>query len=151
MSEGSGAENRRRFHLDVLHKAEIQLAQALRFLLESSGGRDAAIRLNDAFDIALQQEREAVQEQIEETGRPWKRIHAPASVYHSRPLFRLDVQTTKKRARRTGSGLWYVYYAIDDADKDGKPDTLTVHALEHSTAEPFAINTGQFDLPDDEL
>jgi hypothetical protein len=46
--------------------------------------------------------------------------------------------------------LWYVYYTIDDTDGDGNPDVITVYSIEHSTAQPFAINTGQFDADAEE-
>ena len=132
------------------HLAEIQVARILQYLSASPDGTDAAIRFNTAFDEALDEECRIVAEQVTDTGKPWKRIHEPASVYRARPLFRLSVQTAKKRARRSSIGLWYAYYSIDDANRDGKPNRITVKEVHHSGSEPFAINTGQFDLPDDE-
>ncbi len=138
-------ENDLSLHWELEHTAELDVAKILRYLSASWGGDEAAHRFSDALDQALAQECMAVAEQITQTGVPSKRIHEQVSVYRSRPTFRLDVQTTKKRARRSGAGLWYVYYSIVDADADGVPDTLLVYAVEHSTAQPFAINTGQFD------
>ncbi|MBC8142228.1 MAG: hypothetical protein H7Y38_12390 [Armatimonadetes bacterium] len=149
----SAAENNEEvvspFSYTTTQRADFCLADALRFLCGSPGGEESAARFNDRFDEELDALCQTVAEEIAETGRYHKRIDVPASAYHSRPTYRLDVQTVKKRARRSGSGLWYVYYTIDDADKDGKPDTITVISIYGSRSQPLAINTGQFDLPDD--
>ena len=139
------AESNVSLHWELEHTAELDVARILRYLSASWGGDEAAHRFSDALDEALSQECVAVAEQITQTGTPLKQIHEQVSVYRSRPTFRLDVRTTKRRARRRGAGLWYVYYSIVDANGDGNPDTLLVYAVEHSTAQPFAINTGQFD------
>lgn len=131
-------------------KAEFDIADAVQYLLRFPGGEELAARFSEVLDAAITEEGSAVAAQIVANGRPDKRIDVAASAYNSRPTFRLDVQTARRRARCSGSGLWFVFYTLDNPDGDNKPGTLTVHAVHHSRAEPFAINTGQFDLPDDD-
>lgn len=125
--------------------ADFRIAEALSFLGSSPGGIEAMERFNDQFEESMNQLCHAVAEEVAESGRYNKRVDIPASAYHARPTYRLDLQTTKKRTRRSGTGLWYVYYTIVDTDNDGKPDRINVVSVEHSSAQPYAINTGQFD------
>ena len=136
------------FRLRTRRHADFKLADALQFLV-SSPGEESTTRFIERYDTAMRELCQSIAEEIAESDRYHKRVDAPASAYNSRPAYRLDLQTTTKRARRSSTGLWYVYYTIDDADGDGKPDTVTVYSIEQSASQPFAINTGQFDEPDE--
>ena len=138
------------FRLITDRDADFDIADALQFLIRSPGGEESAIRFSERYDEAVRDLCQAVADEIAETGRYFKRVDVAASAYKSRPTFRLDIQTSQKRARRSNSGLWYVYYTINDTDGDAKPDAITVTDVVHSGSEPYAINTGQFDLPNDE-
>ena len=125
--------------------ADFKIADALRFLGSSPGGTEAMERFSERFDEVMDFLCQSVAQEIADTGRYYRRVDIPASAYHARPTYRLDLQTTKRRVRRSNSGLWHIYYTIADVDKDGAPETVIVISVEHSSAQPFAINTGQFD------
>lgn len=130
--------------------ADFSIADSLKFLASSPGGIESMERFSERLDEELDILCQSIAEEIAETGRYHKRVDMPASAYHARPTYRLDVQTSRKRARRSGSGLWYVYYTIADANNDGKPDRIVVLSVEHSSSQPFAINAGQFDERDED-
>lgn len=128
------------FQLRWTRPAEFDVARILRYLLAFS--EETATHFNDALDAAIAQEMDAVRAQIRADNRPAKRIDQAASVYNARPMFRLDIRTSPRRGRGQSSGLWYVYYALDDLNNDGEPDTFSVITVQHSTAQPLAIPAG---------
>jgi hypothetical protein len=85
---------------------------------------------------------------ITEVGQPFDAPNAEASAYWSQPMYRLKVETAKKRARGSSRGLWYVFYALRDNDGDGRVDTLRVYAIRHSAARPLSIEPVQEPVED---
>lgn len=125
--------------------ADFRIADALRFLGNSPGGGEAMERFSERFDDAMDYLCQSIAQEIADTGRYQRRVDIPASAYHARPTYRFDLKTTQRRARRSGSGLWYIYYTIAGTNSGGGAETIVVLSVEHSSAQPYAINTGQFD------
>ncbi|MBC7808662.1 MAG: hypothetical protein H7145_21215 [Akkermansiaceae bacterium] len=125
--------------------ADFKIADALRFLGGSPGGTEAMERFSERSDEVIKVLCQSVAREIADTGRYHKRVDIPASAYYTRPIYRLDLQTTKKRTRRSGSGLSHIYQAAADVNNDGTPETIVIVPVEHSGSQPFVINTGQSD------
>jgi len=71
------------------------------------------------------------------TGKPFQTMDEEASVHWSQPVYRLRIETVRGRKRNTATGLWYLYYGLQDTKNTGKPDTMQVLALRHSASRPI--------------
>lgn len=73
------------------------------------------------------------------TGSLLPRVEETASLAFSRPVFQYLLVATKsgKRVRRSSANTWRIYYALGDADSDGKPDTIHILALYHAASQPL--------------
>lgn len=130
----------------------------LRYALAPSGGADiasallylddligqgvtdpeAADRFEERLDEAISAARDRIAREIAENGRPFDSPDEAASYAMTQTVYRLKVETSKKRSRRSSAGLWYVLYALRDTDGDGVIDTLRVHRVLHSAARPLS-------------
>ena len=111
----------------------------LRYALAPSGGADivsallyiddlvsqeindleAADRFEERLDEAIGAARDRIAREIAEEGRPFDPPDEVASYAMTQTIYRLRVETSKKRSRRSSAGLWYVLYALRDTDGDG--------------------------------
>ena len=125
--------------LRITEPAEDQLASALSYLTDNVG-LDAAERLNTRLKVELPLLCEQIAREIATVGVPFHAPDEQASLYFARPVYRLKLETSKTRARRSSTGLWYVYYGLKDSTGQGtKPDTLSVVAIRHSGAPPLSV------------
>ena len=68
---------------------------------------------------------------------PPTQYNEAASLHYSRPIFSHRFQTGKTKAKRSSSGVWYVYFGLADTDGDGHPDTLSVVTISHAARPPL--------------
>ncbi|MBC8142336.1 MAG: hypothetical protein H7Y38_12940 [Armatimonadetes bacterium] len=88
-----------------------------------------------------------VAQEIASNGKPFDPTHEGASLRFSRPVHRETLRMGKTRTRRNSSGLWYVYYALEDRNGADKADTLVIVAVRHSAAAPFDIRVSENGAP----
>ena len=82
-----------------------------------------------------------VPESIAANRQPFDTWNEEATLHSARPVFRTRFRTGKSRKRGDSSGLWYVYYTIEDKNRDSEPDTITIYAVRHGASEPFSLDT----------
>ncbi|MCX6365546.1 MAG: hypothetical protein NTX57_02415 [Armatimonadetes bacterium] len=68
---------------------------------------------------------------------PPTQYNEAASLHYSRPTFSHRFQTGKTKTKRSSSGVWYIYFGLEDTDKDGRPDTLSVVTISHAARPPL--------------
>jgi plasmid stabilization system protein ParE len=107
-----------------------------RWLREQSADRAAL------FAEVLERELNQLCLDLEEafvTGSLLPRGDETASLAFSRPVFQYLLVATKsgKRVRRSSANTWRIYYALGNANSDGKPDTIHVLAVYHAASRPL--------------
>ena len=68
---------------------------------------------------------------------PPTQYNEAASLHYSRPIFSHRFQTGKTKTKRSSSGVWYIYFGLEDTDRDGRPDTLSVVTISHAARPPL--------------
>ncbi len=125
--------------LSASPEAETQIRSIRAYL----GAIDDEIK--NRFTMRLEEEAIAlcarVAQEIAESGRPFDAPHEEASIYFSRMVYRLEVQTGKTRRRRSSVGRWHVFYVLQDNDSDGLADALYIVSVRHSAAVPFSVES----------
>lgn len=91
---------------------------------------------SEALERGLTQHQQDLEDAFS-TGSLLPRVEETASLAFSRPVFQYLLIATKsgKRARRSAANTWRIYYALGDADSDGKPDTIHILALYHAASQ----------------
>lgn len=112
---------------------------------------DLSEHFEACLDAALEKACVRVAGEITESRQPFDAPNAEASAYWAQPMYRLKVETAKKRARGSSRGLWYVFYALRDDDGDGQVDTLRVYAIRHSAARPLSIEPADLQDTEEEI
>lgn len=124
--------------LDFKPRGEAELDSAITYL-SLSFGSDYAEKFTAEVGRVLKETCLRIAEEIAEDGSPFDAPHDVASLRFAQPVYRLNVSLLKRRTRRSSTGLWYVFYALEDKAKIGRADTLAVVAVRHSAARPFFI------------
>ncbi|MBC7806921.1 MAG: hypothetical protein H7145_12310 [Akkermansiaceae bacterium] len=118
------------------------MVSALLHLDELSGAGvadiDAAERFKQRLDEPVNAARVRIAHEILEEGKPLDSPDEAASYALTQTVYRLGVETARKRARRSSAGLWFVFYALRDTNGDGVIDTFRVLRLIHSVARPVS-------------
>jgi hypothetical protein len=96
---------------------------------------DAADRFVDAYEQRINELCRNIPASIEQGFPPSP--HEDASLALSRPTYRAKIETSKTRARRSSSGVWYVFFLLIDGDGDRIPETLQVISVRHGSALPM--------------
>ena len=130
-----------KLYLDFTEPALIELSAAGESV-RSYQGDEAAERFSRIVSEEIADLLERLAEEIAEsvTGKPFDPLNAAASVYWSQPVYRLVIETSARRARRSGAGRWHAYYALQDVAGQGKPDTVKMLAIRHSASLPIGQN-----------
>ena len=68
---------------------------------------------------------------------PRHALDETGSLAFSRPVFLRLFATAKKRTRRSSAGVWRLYYTMEDADSDKKPDQVLILRVAHGAAQPL--------------
>lgn len=100
-------------------------------------GEEVELRWEAAFAEEIKRLCQDLAEQIASGEGVFDQPDEGASLQFSRPVFQQRFQTGKKKARRSSAGVWRIFYALDDDDKDGTPDTMRVFAIRHAASKPF--------------
>ncbi len=93
--------------------------------------------------IVREAERLAAEITANRNGKPFQPMDEAASVYWSQPVYRPRIETAQKRKRNTATGLWYLYYALQNSGDTEKPDTMQILALRHSASRPIGSDGTQ--------
>ena len=93
---------------------------------------DAAQRFGLAYKICIDGLCQAIPKEIERRFPPTPDENASLAL--SRPTYRARFETTKKRARRSSTGVWYLFFWLIDGDGDHVPETLRVVTVRHGSA-----------------
>lgn len=125
--------------------------QEVQRILEWLEGYGAEILAR--FSAALATEAAATRQQFADkltAGQPVGLIDEGSSLAFSRPTFARRFTTSQKRARRSSSGTYLVYYGLADKDGDGRADTLFVLSVRHAAAQPlWSVENESDDAPED--
>lgn len=78
-----------RLDLSETAAATLEIAEALRFLTQSPGGTESAIRLNEEYDAVTGNLRQSIAAEIAECSRYGARPNEAASAYFARPVLRV--------------------------------------------------------------
>lgn len=126
--------------VDLSEAGGADISNAVAFL-SNSVSEDYAEQFTKTVAATLGVLCRRVADEIADGGRPYDPIHEAASLRYSRPVYREKVETSRSRARRSSSGLWYIFYTLEDRTSLGYADTLVVIAVRHSAAAPFSIQS----------
>ncbi len=117
-------------HFEMTAFASSDWRKAVHYL--GGIGEEVELRWEAAFAREIKNLCESIAEQIASPDGFYDQPDEGASLQFSRPIFQQRFQTGKIKARRSSVGVWRIFYAIDDDDKDGTPDTLRVYAIRHA-------------------
>ena len=124
-------------YLNLTKPALAEVSGAVEYVRANGGDAERfAARVAEAFGKAVASLTQEVADN--ENGKPFDQPDAAASIRFAKPVYRLRVETAKRK-RGNSAGLWFAYYALINAtgDADAKPDTMQVVAFRHSAAQPF--------------
>ncbi len=123
-------------YLDLTKPALAEVSGAIEYVRANSGDAERfAARVAEAFRKAAVSLAGEVADN--DTGKPFDQPDPAASIRFAKPVYRLRVETAKRK-RGNSAGLWFAYYALIDVSTGAKPDTMQVVAFRHSAAQPFA-------------
>lgn len=117
---------------DFTENGSIDFDSALDWLAERD--MDTAGRFNTLFGQTVTDLCRSLVSEIAQGGRPFALPNEGASFAFSRPVYKHRFELSKKRQRRSSSGVWFVFYFLTDNDKDGAVDTLNIAAIRHGAA-----------------
>lgn len=109
---------------DMQDDCEAEFSAAMTYLSQTFG-TEYAERFSEGVAQVLRERCETVAQDIAEHGRTFDRTHDEASLRFSRPVYRANVLLSRRRARRSSSGLWYVFYAL----KTGRASENLIRSL----------------------
>lgn len=118
--------------LEIAPQAQNDIEDALSWLRALAP--DAPGRFTDALTDAFAFLAVRLQEQID--GKAPLHPDEGASLALARPVFQHRFATGRTR-RRSGSGVWRIFFDLNDRNGDGTPDTLRVLAVRHAAAAPL--------------
>lgn len=121
--------------LEFTDAAEQELTRASEFV-RGYLGDEAALDFANKVVAMLQIECEHLARDRAENGtdKPLANPDPIASIRWSQPVYRLKIETARKRRRGSSAGLWYAYYGL--VRKESRI-VLQVYALRHSAAAPL--------------
>jgi len=100
-------------------------------------GEEVELRWEAAFSEEIKRLCQNIADQLASQDGVFDQPDEGASLQFARPVFQQRFQTGRKKVRRSSAGVWRIFYALDDDDKDGQPDTLRVYAIRHAASKPF--------------
>lgn len=125
-------------YFDFSDPAEAEMTAAgkgIRARLGDEAAETFGVNLAAAFTKETARLAEEIAENV--TGKPFDPVDPDASAHFSQSVYRLRIETARRRARRNSAGLWYAYYVLLNVAGQGKPDTMKLLALRHSAARPI--------------
>lgn len=123
-------------------KGEADFDAVVQFL-SVTNGTEYVERFTEEFGKVISETCQRVAQELDENGKPFDRPNEGASLRFAAPVYRVDISTGKKRARRSSAGLWYVFYRLEDIAGIGRADTPSIVAVQHSAAQPFSIEESE--------
>jgi plasmid stabilization system protein ParE len=131
------------FALVFAHSGNTDLENVVSFLEERD--ENAAARFEEQLKTLVTGLCQRIPQEIEQIGKPFHSLDEPAPLHYARPVYRERIETVKRRARRSSTGLWYVYYTLEDRGKTGTPNTIVILRIRHSAARPFTLDVSEED------
>ena len=123
---------------ELTEPAGRRLTDAREYIREQQGD-EAADRFLERVNEAFTEARTRVAEEIDsnEFGTPNRLPDESASKLYFQPIYRLEIQTAKRR-RGTSTGLYFAYYALRHSVAGlSKPDTMRILSFRHSASRPI--------------
>lgn len=115
--------------LDITAEASLEVLKARDWL------KTIASEVSQRFASALNQEIRKLRKEC--AINPPTQYNEAASLHYSRPVFGHRFQTGRTKTKRSSSGVWYIYFGLEDTDRDGRPDTLSVVTIVHAARPPL--------------